>query len=181
MNYRSGYPSSSSSFAYRWHQILMLFGFRPSIPSILRRVLLGYGPPPPLSHIASTLSKTPSSPCYLMFCTPTDVLLLEKDLKTATTITSPSFLVVTNHDSDSEGVPPSEVRREIQKDSVERKTCVERLRARLAVPPTVDDVRSWLRVRPITNECTHFSCIMDPSVEGGGILWSHMFEKPIRM
>ena len=38
-------------------------------------------------------------------------------------------------------------------------------------PVTVGDVKLWLRKHPIRNELAHFSCIMDPSVEGGGLVW----------
>lgn len=36
---------------------------------------------------------------------------------------------------------------------------------------TVEDIQTWMEEYPIFNETTHFSCIMDPSAEGGGLLW----------
>ncbi|KAL0953338.1 hypothetical protein HGRIS_004583 [Hohenbuehelia grisea] len=39
-------------------------------------------------------------------------------------------------------------------------------------PLRLEDVRAWLKQPPVLDESTHFSCIMDPGMEGGGILWS---------
>lgn len=41
----------------------------------------------------------------------------------------------------------------------------------------LEEVKEWLRTYPVRNECTHFSCIMDPSREGGGVLWIEACEQ----
>ena len=75
--------------------------------------------------------------------------------------------------------------KEIMEESVERKEFVERMwradsRARpssdgddqeCGIVSRIEDVKKWLMTEPIVNELTHYSCIMDPSVDGGGIIW----------
>ena len=41
----------------------------------------------------------------------------------------------------------------------------------------LEEVKEWLRTYPVRNECTHFSCVMDPSREGGGMLWIEACEQ----
>lgn len=68
--------------------------------------------------------------------------------------------------------------RDIVDDSIQRKECVANLfQKQRAVRVTVDTVREWLRTYPLRNEMTHFSCIMDPSGEGGGLLWVEACEE----
>jgi hypothetical protein len=82
-------------------------------------------------------------------------------------------------------------------DSLDRKNCVKNMwedRGSRAGPPTretrrglggggeencavLEEVKEWLRTYPVRNECTHFSCIMDPSREGGGVLWVEACEQ----
>jgi len=78
LNYRATIKSSSSTFAHRLHQLSLLLGRSPSISSQLRSILLAPGPAPTLADLASSLSKTTSSPCYLTFCSPDGVLLVER-------------------------------------------------------------------------------------------------------
>ncbi|EWC46016.1 hypothetical protein DRE_04809 [Drechslerella stenobrocha 248] len=71
-------------------------------------------------------------------------------------------------------------------DSQQRKRCIERMYGAAANPKAlrrcsrtgrgraeggigVKTVISWCQAWPITNECTHFSCIMDP--KEGGFIW----------
>ena len=111
---------------------------------------------------------------------------MEKDLKSAVVRTSKEFLAITNHDEDMEAWSHEywqemlakerflEVSgaRGIVEESVDRKECLCKLRQLKGVDPvTVGDVKLWLRKHPIRNELAHFSCIMDPSVEGGGLVW----------
>jgi hypothetical protein len=127
-----------------------------------------------------------TSSCYLIFCTPSEVLVMEKDLKSAVVRTSEQFLTVTNHDADMEAWTPEYWQemlakerilelsgaRGIVEESVERKECLCDLwRSKGVEPVSVDDLKLWLRKYPVRNELTHFSCIMDPSVKGGGLVW----------
>ncbi|KDR70986.1 hypothetical protein GALMADRAFT_254613 [Galerina marginata CBS 339.88] len=186
MNYRARIQSTSSTLKNRIHHLLLLLGHRQSIASELRQILLSPGGVPTLDELANRFSQSRVSSCYLTFCTPSSVLVVEKDLTSAITQTSNDFLAVTNHDLAMEAWTPEQWRhllesglvpdlggaREIVEESVERKECLCNLWRDKGVEKTsVSDVKDWLRRYPIRNECTHFSCIMDPSVQGGGLLW----------
>ncbi|KAF7309515.1 NAAA-beta domain-containing protein [Mycena indigotica] len=199
LNYRVRIGSPSSTRSHRLHQIALLLGLRPSISSVLRKILLSPSPPPSLTLLAKTLPSTPSTPCYLTFCAPDGILILEKDLVTAKPRTSSTFIAVTNHDEHIEALSPDAWRSMLDKDgrpgvhgndmllrdSIERKECVmqvwhqrsQRQRARL----TVQDVVGQLETQPVQNESTHFSCVMDPSIQGGGLLWVRVYPEPIEM
>ncbi|KAH6907663.1 beta subunit of N-acylethanolamine-hydrolyzing acid amidase-domain-containing protein [Coprinopsis sp. MPI-PUGE-AT-0042] len=132
----------------------------------------------------------PASPCYLTFCSPTSVMTIEKDLKDARIRVSSDFLAVTNHDIAMEGLDEESYNRllqengvigELLEDSVERKEClVSMWRGRQERGKrdgaSLEQVKRWLRTYPVRNECTHFSCIMDPSRPGGGIRWAETFD-----
>lgn len=186
LNYRANINSKSSIFSHRQHQLSLLLGRTPAIASHLRQILLSPGPPATLDQLASKFTTLHASTSYLTFCTPKAVLVIEKDLKTATIHTSDKFLAVTNHDASMESwdperwaqVPELACVRDIVNDSIQRKECVANLFQRQrAVRVTVDTVRQWLRTYPLRNEMTHFSCIMDPSAEGGGLLWVEACEE----
>ena len=185
-NYRERMNSESSAFENRIHHIQLLLGQKPSIATELRQVLLSSDPVPTLQELASKFKTMKTSSCYLIFCTPSEVLVMEKDLKSAVVRTSKEFLAITNHDEDMEAWSHEywqemlakerflEVSgaRGIVEESVDRKECLCKLRQLKGVDPvTVGDVKLWLRKHPIRNELAHFSCIMDPSVEGGGLVW----------
>ena len=119
--------------------------------------------------------------------------MVEKDLKSAVFRTSDQFLAVTNHDANMEEWTPEYWRemlakerllevsgaRGIVEESMERKECICELWQLKGVEPvSVDDLKLWLRKDPIRNELTHFSCIMDPSVKGGGLVWVEACDPP---
>ncbi|EAU80865.2 hypothetical protein CC1G_03041 [Coprinopsis cinerea okayama7 len=203
LNYRARIISSKSVFAHRWHQLCLLLGFRQSISSQLRTLLLSPGPAPSLDHISSTFQSNHASPSYLTFCSPAEVMVIEKDLKSATVQRSDSFLAVTNHDAMmeewDEGVWRTTVKESgltdiggIMEDSIQRKRCVagmwKECSGGLVTAKgsgmsgkeggvSVEDVKKWLRTYPVRNECTHFSCIMDPAGEGGGLVWAETYDE----
>ncbi|KAJ6561150.1 beta subunit of N-acylethanolamine-hydrolyzing acid amidase-domain-containing protein [Mycena vulgaris] len=191
LNYRPRIDSPSSVLSHRLHQAALLLGFRPSIPSILRRILLSPSPPPSLADLARDLPRKASTPCYLTFCTPAGILVLEKDLTSAVAQTSDDFLAVTNHDVHMEQLAPEGWRALLQQegaghdalvdDSIERKQCVCKMWAKQGARLKVEDVVHQMEVRPVLNECTHFSCVMDPAVAGGGLLWVKAYEEPVEM
>jgi hypothetical protein len=43
------------------------------------------------------------------------------------------------------------------------------------------DVIEWLETKPLLNGCTHYSCVMDPSVEGGGLVWVKGYQEAVDM
>ncbi|KAH6911719.1 beta subunit of N-acylethanolamine-hydrolyzing acid amidase-domain-containing protein [Coprinopsis sp. MPI-PUGE-AT-0042] len=190
LNYRSRCMSLRSVYAHRWHQLCVLLGRRRSISSELRHVLLSPAPTPALSTLGHRFKSLPASPCYLTFCSPTSVMTIEKDLKDARIRVSSDFLAVTNHDVVMEGLDEESYNRllqengvidELLEDSVERKEClVSMWRGRQERGKrdgaSLEQVKQWLRTYPVRNECTHFSCIMDPSRPGGGIRWAETFD-----
>ncbi|KAJ7777338.1 beta subunit of N-acylethanolamine-hydrolyzing acid amidase-domain-containing protein [Mycena metata] len=190
LNYRVRIDSPSSVQSHRLHQAALLLGIRPSIPSILRKMLLSPSPPPSLESIAQDLPRKPSTPCYLVFCTPASVLVLEKDLVSAEAQTSNAFLAVTNHDLKREKLSPDGWRTMLEEqrqfdpligDSIERKECVSKIWAKNGARLKVAEVADQLQVQPVQNESTHFSCIMDPAVDGGGLLWVRAYDEPVEM
>ncbi|KAJ7272595.1 beta subunit of N-acylethanolamine-hydrolyzing acid amidase-domain-containing protein [Mycena haematopus] len=191
LNYRVLLGSSSSLLSHRLHQAALLLGFRPSIPSILRSILLSPSPPPLLESLARDLPRRSSTVCYLTFCTPSSILILEKDLVSAVARTSDEFLAVTNHDVRIEGLTPEGWRALLQvetqghdvllDDSIERKQCVSQIWAKKGKGLKVKDVVHQLQVQPVQNESTHFSCVMDPAVDGGGLVWVRSYEEPVEM
>ncbi|TFK67722.1 hypothetical protein BDN72DRAFT_879494 [Pluteus cervinus] len=203
LNYRSSViaashgnspPPKFTKFHTKLHQMGLILGFRPSISSYLRHLLLSPDPPPSLTSLAETLPSRPSSPCYLTFCSPEGVLVLEKDFTTAVVQTSDQFLTVTNHDRMMEAMGNETFKQFIEQerkaidvgllhdvleDSRDRKERMTEL-FKAARPATITSrtVRDWIEAYPIANECTHFSCIMDPSVEGGGLVWVRAYIEP---
>ena len=185
-NYRARMKSESSLLQNRIHHLQLLLGQKPSIATLLRQVLLSPEPVPTLQELASKFKGMKTSSSYLIFCTPSEVLVMEKDLNSAVVRTSKEFLAMTNHDEDMEAWSHEHWQemlakerflevsgaRAIVEESVDRKECLCKLWQLKGVEPvTVDDLKLWLRKHPIRNELTHFSCIMDPSVEGGGLVW----------
>lgn len=184
LNYRVRIDSTSSACFHRAHQLLLLMGLRRSVSSRLRKILLDPGEPPSLHSLKDTLTNLAISPCFLTFCTPSSVLIMEKDLHTANAQISSDFLAVTNHDQRMElwtteqwretllreKIP--EAGREILDDSMERKRVMATLwRSALQEQVDVKDVSNWLKRYPLRNETTHFSCLMNPAVDGGGLIW----------
>lgn len=192
-NYRARFSSDSPLIAHMYHHLLVLLGHRPSFPSRLRRILLSPTPHPTISDLSQKFPPSPSSPGYVTFCTPDDILIIEKDLKTAKIITSNEFLAVTNHDQimeswsseqwvhalTKEGFPGIGAVREILEDSVARKERMSRMWRSTSLKDAavdVEDVKTWLTTEPIVNELTHFSCIMDPAAQGGGLVWVRAYD-----
>jgi hypothetical protein len=182
--------SAKNVYAHRWHQLWVLLGRRRSISSELRRVLLSPRPTPTLQTLADCFKSLPTSPCYLTFCAPTSVMTIEKDLDDARITSSSDFLAVTNHDVAMEGLDEDTYSGMVKahgamdgllEDSCERKQCLvdmwtERQQRGIYEGATLEQVKRWLRTYPVRNECTHFSCIMDPSRPGGGLRWVETFD-----
>ena len=88
-----------STFKLRIHQALVLFGFRPSIVSILRNKFIPtLGAPLPLEQLATALAESRSAPCYLILCSGTSTTVIEKDHTDGKVRTASDFIVHTNHD-----------------------------------------------------------------------------------
>ncbi|VUC29477.1 unnamed protein product [Clonostachys rosea] len=115
LNYRPSNEHSCSSADVRKHQLLVLFGFRPSIASVLRSVILkergwtlhetspGDNTLAPVISLAKQLIKQPTSPCYLTLCDGINAAVIEKDVYSGKLKTSDRFIVQTNHDTHKSG------------------------------------------------------------------------------
>ncbi|KAF8159934.1 beta subunit of N-acylethanolamine-hydrolyzing acid amidase-domain-containing protein [Crassisporium funariophilum] len=185
LNYRPRIHTYSSTFMNCFHYLRLLLGQKPSIASQLRQILLSPGLIPTLDDLSRRFQNTQASSCYLTFCTPSSVLIVEKDLNSAVTHISNEFLAVTNHDVVLEALTDQqwrEIRRKRNSrlgysysfvaESMKRKERLCYLRRLKGVDPvSLDDLKIWLRRYPIRNDLTHYSCIMDPSVQGGGLVW----------
>ncbi|KAI3319720.1 beta subunit of N-acylethanolamine-hydrolyzing acid amidase-domain-containing protein [Xylariaceae sp. AK1471] len=87
----------------RWHQLLVLFGKRKSIGSIVRSFMLQ--PPQFVGEAeeqATALTSIPSAPCYLVLCDGQEAAVIVKDYITGTVQSSRGFIAQTNHDPDDQ-------------------------------------------------------------------------------
>ncbi|KAK0617595.1 beta subunit of N-acylethanolamine-hydrolyzing acid amidase-domain-containing protein [Immersiella caudata] len=113
LNYRPHHDGTTLAkrLAFRYHQLLVILGRRPSVSSTLRSFLLPPSPsqtpsppksppspPPSLPSILTTLSTSPSTAAYLIFVTPQQIHSVEKDHHSSNATTSSTFLTTCNHD-----------------------------------------------------------------------------------
>ncbi|KAF6824611.1 hypothetical protein CMUS01_10163 [Colletotrichum musicola] len=92
------------------HQVLVVLGLRPSIASNLRQVLLAPTLPvaspernpsnDALVSFAKSFSLRPSPTCYLIFSTPTEAVVIQKDHVGGNINRSYDFIAQANHDTD---------------------------------------------------------------------------------
>jgi hypothetical protein len=88
-----------STLKLRIHQILVIFGFRPSIVSILRKKFLpSFEAPSPLDQLVTDLAKSRSAPCFLILSSGTKTTVIEKDHLDGKVRSASDFIVHTNHD-----------------------------------------------------------------------------------
>jgi hypothetical protein len=188
LNFRPNHHCSTRSL--RWHQLLVLFGFRQSIISTLRHTL--FTPTQtPLSEVTTSLSTPRSASCYLILCSGTETTVIEKDLHTSKIYTSNSFIVHTNHDSPTTTPDGAHQSTTPEKGSVlglgvfleeseDRRKCIQkkwnslvkRRATKLEEGPTAvreNTLVGWIQDSPVMNEVTHFACLMDPKY--GTIRW----------
>ncbi|MCJ1348407.1 hypothetical protein MMC31_006639 [Peltigera leucophlebia] len=108
LNFRPNHNKTTgfSNFQFYFHHLLVLLGFRPSISSLLRQMLLPslYSSPvagssASLDSIERKLPKTKSTAAYLIFSDGNRTMTLEKDHMTAVVTSSDNFIVACNHDA----------------------------------------------------------------------------------
>ncbi|KAI1355325.1 beta subunit of N-acylethanolamine-hydrolyzing acid amidase-domain-containing protein [Xylaria sp. FL0043] len=197
----------------RWHQLMVLFGKRRSIGSIVRSFILHHSLPTPeakggtgnqfapLVKQAKALTFIPSAPCYLILCDGQEAAVITKDYITGTVRSTREFIAQTNHDpgehelaiAKKQETAPQERRKLMTssfgiegwvEESTDRLQCLQKkwdrfqrsLRAKrssgpLPAAPSITErtLRKWMSDYPTLNECTHFTCIMDPAA--GKIRW----------
>ncbi|KAH8894294.1 hypothetical protein GQ53DRAFT_92446 [Thozetella sp. PMI_491] len=130
LNFRPHHDRSSwwKRVGFRWHQVMVVLGFRQSISSAIRHILLDPWPAEPLGgkegnrelepaeaaaalaegrmrRILSKLSCSQSTAAYMIFCMPQRVYVVEKDNRAASVRDSSTFLTAYNHDASDEADP----------------------------------------------------------------------------
>ncbi|KAH8779905.1 beta subunit of N-acylethanolamine-hydrolyzing acid amidase-domain-containing protein [Diaporthe sp. PMI_573] len=159
-----------------------------------------------ISSIQRRLPSLPSTAAYLIFSDGDRTLVMEKDRVTAHTSTSSSFIVITNHDASSDNNPAPASQsdnaklaitgmNELVEESQVRRQCIEsrwkrsesafRRRRKNASHGDLDAEMSvtesqlvkWVEEWPITNECTHYTTIMDPSA--GDFVYLKRYLEPL--
>jgi hypothetical protein len=115
--YHNGDDSMVVNMRYYFQQLAVLLGWKPSVASILRdfivpRTRMGKGretmehgcevDDQPLygqGDVCNRLPMVRSTAAYLIFCTPDEAIILEKDRRTGKIQKSSDFIAVTNHDA----------------------------------------------------------------------------------
>ena len=148
--------------------------------------------------ILSTLSSSPSTAAYLIFCTPERAYVVEKDHRKALIRDSDTYLTSYNHDFADED-DPTELESAIQELastgdatgmcdvvslSLDRKAHLDELWAkrvrscrrhhgRHGTVVTQKDVIGFLQDPEICNDETHYAVVMDPTL--GRVIWARMY------
>ena len=179
LNFRPNRDTSSkwSNIRYYSHLMMVLAGFKPALPSILRTTFFS-NPEKSLADRAKQLTKTTSTVAYFTLSDGNQTIIIEKDFHSSKVTNSDTFIAVTNHDADydkAEGPTPSRAEsfrdlefRAFVAESIERKEKLCRLHRKAMKGskhgngPKTKDVIKWMEKYPILNECTHFACVMDP-------------------
>ena len=194
LNFRPVHNAESwwQQLRFYGHHALVLFGFRPSISSVLRDVLMPKSARlPTLGVLKRDLPGKSSTAAYFIFCDGKRMLTLEKDYNSAIVKSSSDFIVVTNHDRAQESAPPASTFENethdqnqqaiidkisinaIVAESTARKRCMTQLWEQDASKSTrtvkLKHLIKWMDTYPITDAMTHFAVIMDPST--GSFAW----------
>lgn len=98
MNFRP--KSTLNQLPLRFHQLLVLTGFRPPIATTLRSLIIPTttSTPPSIARASSDIRCRTLSPCHIILCNGYYTTIIEKDLNTHSTRSSRSFITQTNHD-----------------------------------------------------------------------------------
>ena len=192
LNFRPLHDTSTwwKGFRFTCHQMLVLLGWRRSISSLLRSVLLsGKEAVEDVQTLIEQVKRQKSTAAYLILCTGQETFSLEKDYQTAVIQSSKEFIVTMNHDVANEH--KSKVSGNVSTDdaalvatgmlpivsySVQRKKCAMKLwhdgkrrKPHGASYITMTEMMKWLRDEEMNNTQTHYMCLMDPTV--GKVLW----------
>lgn len=114
LNFRAVHDASTKMAEFRFylHHVLVLFGIRPSIATMMREFLLGNGKQvvhtpklsnttsdaPSLAVIYDFISRNHTTSAYLILCDGTRTISIDKDFRKAVLRQSSSFIATTNHD-----------------------------------------------------------------------------------
>lgn len=159
---------------------------------------------PDLAKLTRELPSATTTAAYMIASNGNLATLFEKDRATALTRSSASFIVATNHDLAFETMAEEVLShphaqqalalsgmQELVDESVDRKQCMEEnwertvrrfwkknpAMAESDMYATAENVVEWTKRWPITNDCTHFACVMDPMK--GEIIWVRRWLEPV--
>ncbi|KAK0101461.1 hypothetical protein ONS95_006633 [Cadophora gregata] len=113
-----------STVALRKHQLLVLLGFRPSVCSFIRNMIIPseveqQANPVSLESQVAKTAKRRCPPCYLILSDGTSTAVIERDLYTAEVRIDKEFIVITNNDTKpSDPDNPSESKSKKEKSSL---------------------------------------------------------------
>ena len=126
LNFRPNHDASTrlANFRFYFHHLLVLFGFQPSISSVLRQMLLPRGAMTQqhgasgqtLDSIQTSLPTLPTTAAYLIFCDGDKTITMEKDHHTAMVKSAEDFIAITNHD-EAEELEPEKMKNERSKSN----------------------------------------------------------------
>lgn len=187
LNFRPNRNSSStwSNIRYYSHLLMVLSGFKPALPSILRSTFFST-PEMPLEERTLRLARISSTVAYFTLSDGNSTVVLEKDLHSAQVTASGTFVAVTNHDtcyedqSVSRNVFQDQFSREFIAESRERKRklcSLHQKAARKSNGVKDEDVNKWMKTYPVLNECTHFACVMD--AKEGKVVYLKRYLEPV--
>ncbi|KFY97104.1 hypothetical protein V500_02205 [Pseudogymnoascus sp. VKM F-4518 (FW-2643)] len=195
LNFRGSH--SCSTISLRFHQLLVLLGLRAPTTTHLRIALLCPTAVLPLLALATNLSNTKTSPCYIILCDSNETIIIQKDLTSGTKRCSNQFVACTNHDQSCErgkddGVESnlcpkanlagmeivleeSEERYSFIRDKWIKYTQKQERQKKTGEKNSrwsavgEKALKNWIQEFPIMNECTNFVCLLDPKM--GQIRW----------
>lgn len=195
LNFRGSH--SCSTISLRFHQLLVLLGLRPPTTTHLRTALLCPTAVLPVLTLATNLSNTKTSPCYIILCDSLETIIIQKDLTNGTKRCSDQFVACTNHDQSFERGKDDGAKSNLSpkanlagmeiilEESEERYSFIcdkwikytqkqerqietgKQKSRRLAVGEKA--LKNWIQEFPIMNESTNFVCLLDPKM--GQIRW----------
>ena len=115
LNFRRTHDASTrlANFKFYFHQFMVLFGFRPSISSILRKCLLASGDcserqetlGQTLASLQASLPVIPTTAAYLIFSDGDRTITMENDHRSAVIKSGEDSIVIANHDEAEELEP----------------------------------------------------------------------------
>lgn len=195
LNFRGSH--SCSTVSLRFHQLLVLLGLRAPTTDHLRTALLCPTAVLPLLTLATNLSNSTTSPCYITLCNGIETIIIQKDLTSGTKRCSNRFVACTNHDQSCEQGKYDDVAGNLRpkanlagmeiilEESEERYSFIRnkwieytqkqerqmKTRGKKSIGSAVGEkaLKNWIQQFPIMNECTNFVCLLDPKM--GQIRW----------
>jgi hypothetical protein len=129
LNFRPHHAQETAwqEFSFRWNQAMVVLGYRQSISSTLRNILLDASSDPDqqprksqetniissdskvsdqyVQNVLTKLLTSNSTAAYLVFCQPNRIYIVEKDHRSANIRESDTFLTAYNHDFKDEEDP----------------------------------------------------------------------------